>query len=277
MYDINSDVTKAAGLNAGQLKASLSAIRPDHGFQNFQMFTDAESSRGINALFILAHAIVESAWGTSHFARTRNNLFGFNAVDSDPNKATSYPTQGDSIDAYCSLLDKHYLKPGGMFFNGPTPHGIFVRYSSSHDSEANSVVTIMNQLLAKMDQAPAPTVAAPAPSPAPAPAAPQPAGNDYTVQPGDTLGAIAAAHGLPLDRIMQLNPQITNPNMIHVGDVIHVSGFQPPKQTYTVKSGDTLSAIAARFGTTADAIFNANKGVIGANPNLIKVGQVLTF
>ena len=44
-------------------------------------------------------------------------------------------------------------------------------------------------------------------------------------------------------------------------------------ETYTVRPGDTLSAIAARHGTTAEAISRAN-GI--RNPNEIEVGQVLT-
>jgi len=43
-------------------------------------------------------------------------------------------------------------------------------------------------------------------------------------------------------------------------------------RTYTVKSGDTLSAIAARFGTTVQAIVKLN-GI--KNPSLIRPGQVL--
>jgi lysozyme len=45
-------------------------------------------------------------------------------------------------------------------------------------------------------------------------------------------------------------------------------------QTYTVQSGDTLAAIAARYGTTVDAICQANNI---QNPNEIEVGQVLTI
>ncbi len=44
--------------------------------------------------------------------------------------------------------------------------------------------------------------------------------------------------------------------------------------TYTVQPGDTLSAIAARFGSSVQAIAAAN-GI--ANPNLIFVGQALTI
>ncbi len=45
-----------------------------------------------------------------------------------------------------------------------------------------------------------------------------------------------------------------------------------PRQTYTVKRGDTLSAIATRFGTTVLAIRQLNDI---SNPSLIRVGQVL--
>lgn len=44
------------------------------------------------------------------------------------------------------------------------------------------------------------------------------------------------------------------------------------KQTYTVKSGDTLSAIAARYGTTYQALASKN-GI--SDPNKIYVGQVI--
>jgi LysM repeat protein len=44
---------------------------------------------------------------------------------------------------------------------------------------------------------------------------------------------------------------------------------------YVVQSGDTLSGIASRFGTTVDAIYQSNRTTIGPNPNLIRPGQKL--
>jgi hypothetical protein len=44
---------------------------------------------------------------------------------------------------------------------------------------------------------------------------------------------------------------------------------------YTVRKGDTLSAIAARHGTTWQAIHAANKAVIGGDPDMIVPGQRL--
>ncbi|MET7988693.1 MULTISPECIES: transglycosylase family protein [unclassified Streptomyces] len=46
---------------------------------------------------------------------------------------------------------------------------------------------------------------------------------------------------------------------------------------YTVREGDTLSAIAARHGTTWRKIYAANKSVIGGDPDLIVPGQRLDF
>ena len=51
-------------------------------------------------------------------------------------------------------------------------------------------------------------------------------------------------------------------------------------KTYTVKSGDCLWNIAKKYygnGAQYTKIYNANKGVIGGNPNLIYPGQVLTI
>jgi LysM repeat protein len=46
-------------------------------------------------------------------------------------------------------------------------------------------------------------------------------------------------------------------------------------QTYTVKSGDTLSSIGQHFGVPWQRIYKANKGVIGSNPNFITPGERL--
>ncbi len=52
----------------------------------------------------------------------------------------------------------------------------------------------------------------------------------------------------------------------------------PPPKTYTVKPGDNLWAIAKKIlgdGSRWREIYNANKGVIGPDPNIIRPGQLL--
>lgn len=112
---------------------------------------------------------------------------------------------------------------------------------------------------------------------------PQPGGGTcitYIVKPGDTLIAIARAYGTSPAAIVQANG-LSNPHLIRVGQRLLVcpgpGGAPPPPpppsgQTYVVKPGDTLSAIALRFGTTVYDLTRAN-GL--ANPNLIYPGMVL--
>lgn len=46
---------------------------------------------------------------------------------------------------------------------------------------------------------------------------------------------------------------------------------------YTVKSGDFLTKIAAKYGISWDDVYAQNKSVIGADPDLIFPGQVLNI
>jgi len=51
----------------------------------------------------------------------------------------------------------------------------------------------------------------------------------------------------------------------------------PPARTYTVKPGETLSGIGQLFGVDWRRIYEANRATIGADPNLIRPGQVLVI
>ena len=92
----------------------------------------------------------------------------------------------------------------------------------------------------------------------------------YTVKKGDTLSQIAAKYGTTYQAIAAYNG-IKNPNAIRVGQKIKIPASTAQGVTvYTVKKGDTLSQIAAKYGTTYQAIAAYN-GI--KNPNAIRVGQ----
>ena len=103
------------------------------------------------------------------------------------------------------------------------------------------------------------------------PSTPPPAsGNTYTVQRGDTLRKIADRLNTTVEAMLKVNPQIYNPNLIYVGQVINLpAGLS----TYVVQHGDTLKIIAARFGTSWESLLALNPQI--TNANLIYVGQVI--
>src|SRR5690625_2072972 len=90
----------------------------------------------------------------------------------------------------------------------------------------------------------------------------QPEGDTYTVKKGDTLSAIAKRFGATVDALAKLN-NIKNANLIRVGQKLKIgkpaaNKPTPKVTTYTVKKGDTLSAIAKKFNTTVDKLVKLN-------------------
>jgi LysM repeat protein len=105
----------------------------------------------------------------------------------------------------------------------------------------------------------------------PPPSTPPPAsGQTYYAVKGDTLRQIAAKFNTTVDAILRVNPQITNPNIIYIGQAITIPAAPA---THVVQRGDTLRIIANKYGTTVDAILALNPRI--KNPNLIYVGQVI--
>jgi LysM repeat protein len=103
----------------------------------------------------------------------------------------------------------------------------------------------------------------------------------YLVAAGDTLGGIALRFGTDLATLVRLN-RLTDADHLQVGEALIVPAkptVRPPVPpapvttvSYTVKAGDSLWGIAARAGTTVDALTAANH----LAPNAVIVpGQVL--
>ena len=97
-------------------------------------FIAAEKRYGVNARFLLAAAMHESAWGTGYISRKKHNLFGHNAFDRDPLRfATAFATYAASIDSTARFIKEAYLTPHGRWWGGrPTLRSMQQFWSSSH-------------------------------------------------------------------------------------------------------------------------------------------------
>jgi LysM repeat protein len=122
----------------------------------------------------------------------------------------------------------------------------------------------------------------------------------YTIEPGDSLYLIAIRNDTTVAALQEVNPDLTGAApILQIGQVIRLSDCVPGgesvveetdpvevpdeaevigtalpagAQTYRVQPGDTLGAIATRFGVTVRAITEANSI---SNPNALSIGQEL--
>lgn len=116
----------------------------------------------------------------------------------------------------------------------------------------------------------------------------------YTVKAGDTLWDIARRTHTTTGALVAHNRLANGGHLIIAGQRIEVpagsqrpatsrtrttsprpaGGTSTPSHTYVVKAGDTLSAIASRFGVSVATLARTNRI---ANPHVIRVAQRLTI
>lgn len=100
---------------------------------------------------------------------------------------------------------------------------------------------------------------------------------EHVVQPGESLGQIAAEYGVDPVALADAN-NITNGNLIRVGQRLVIPGItardalEARGERHIVQSGESLSMIAAQYGVSIEAIMAANSL---DDPNTIVVGQEL--
>ena len=82
-------------------------------------FVNRQNTYGTNALLMVGVGANESGWGSSNYAKTRNNLFGIGAVDSNPDNATYFSSVDQCIKDYSeTYLSKRYLRAGYTYYHG---------------------------------------------------------------------------------------------------------------------------------------------------------------
>lgn len=81
-------------------------------------FINGQNTYGVNGLLVYAMACLESAYGTSNFAVNRNNLFGWNAFDSDPGQASYFSSIEQAVNEHMGINLRGYLDVNDYRFFG---------------------------------------------------------------------------------------------------------------------------------------------------------------
>lgn len=140
----------------------------------------AGNIHNINSIFLMALAAWESGWGTSNYANTRCNYFGYGAFYSNPDKAWEFNSADECVDVVSRFIKCDYLLnsgtysvlwPAGQVYNpstkqyhksppyigqtrnagshyhGATLRGWIVDYNLNSQSEMNGILSIMNDFV----------------------------------------------------------------------------------------------------------------------------------
>ena len=122
-------------------------------------FKAAEQRYGVNALYLVAHSALESAWGRSKIAKDKNNFFGISAYDDTPyTSATKFDNVDSGIMGAARWINSKYLHNSGYPANGAhlgnKASGMNVNYATA-PYWGESIASIMfsaNEKLGRKDR-----------------------------------------------------------------------------------------------------------------------------
>lgn len=109
--------------------------------------TLAKNAYGINPLFALSLSALESKWGMSHIARTKYNLWGWNAVDRQTGRATKFESFSQGFNHVFRFMKAWYLSPKGRNYKSCSPperFGHYVRRGGCSDKDCGASLAGMN-------------------------------------------------------------------------------------------------------------------------------------
>lgn len=241
----------------------------------------------ILASLTIAQAILESGWGRSALAQAPNyNLFG---IKGDYNGAfctfptseylngawctvnasfRKYPSWAESLADHSALFNRwdRYANLRGNYNYRDVCNKVREDGYATDPSYSAKLINIIEQYnLTRFDTESDNT---------PVKEYIDTETTEYQVVAGDTLSSIANRFNTTVDELVSIN-NISNPNLIIVGQILKLKGNNSPSvgnSTYIVQAGDTLSAIAQKYGTTYQELARINNI---SNPNYIQVGQVI--
>ncbi len=175
---------------------------------------------------------------------------------------------------------RHVVQPGESLYGIALQYGVtsllLVEVNSIQDPNNLTVGTaLLIPGVAAAGESPAGSADAPS-----AEAAPEPSPQEqvfHQVQPNETLSGIAALYGVAADALLRAN-DLADPDLLQAGQKLLIPGLTQTRLRearairHTVEVGESLSAIASRYGVSVDEILAANDLV---DPDTLLVGQTL--
>ncbi|WP_010270769.1 LysM peptidoglycan-binding domain-containing protein [Paenibacillus senegalensis] len=105
----------------------------------------------------------------------------------------------------------------------------------------------------------------------------------HIVKKGDTLYQLSKKYNVPLDKLIEMNPQIADPDKLDIGMKVKVpstSDLSPVPvdaiaHKHVVKQGDTLWKLSKQWGIPLQTMIDANPQL--KNPSILMTGQVINI
>ena len=126
------NLTEPTNYSADELNRvySMMNIRDSRLAGKGAIFKEAEKRYGVNALYLMAHSALESAWGRSQIANDKNNFFGIAAYDTSPyDSAKKFDDVDKGILGAAKWIRENYIDRGRDHL-GNKATGMNVRYAS---------------------------------------------------------------------------------------------------------------------------------------------------
>ena len=149
------DLRKQTNYTAAELDKvySLMNIQGSRLAGKGEVFKEAEKRYQVNALYLMAHSALESAWGRSQIAKDKNNFFGIAAYDTTPyDSAKSFDNVDKGILGAAKWIRENYIDEGRTYL-GNKSSGMNVLYASDPywGEKIASIMMTINSKLGEKD------------------------------------------------------------------------------------------------------------------------------
>ena len=149
------DLRKPTNYTAAELDKvySLMNINGSRLAGKGEVFKEAEKRYQVNALYLMAHSALESAWGRSQIAKDKNNFFGIAAYDTTPyDSAKSFDNVDKGILGAAKWIRENYIDEGRTHL-GNKSSGMNTLYASDPywGEKIASIMMTINSKLGEKD------------------------------------------------------------------------------------------------------------------------------